>query len=281
MRFFRDLSVRAKLFGGFGAVLLLAIVVGVVLMSEMGTVNAGGVYIATNSLPSIKVVDQIHADENSYRAEELSNIVNTSQAASQAAVNAAVADNRQIQADFRSYKSMVSNAQDAQLLATAQSQWTAYIGATSTLLLLTSNTTQPKTVSLANSSTVTFNSLTPTMSAWVGLNDGLARSENAANASTYSSARTLGIGLLIMLALVATGIAFLVSRQIKQGVDVVLDRLISLRDKCATNLKAGIEALAHGDLTVPGAGGHAADRRIRPRTRSGRSRMPSTVFVTV
>ena len=47
------------------------------------------------------------------------------------------------------------------------------------------------------------------------------------------------------------GIAFLVSRSIKRAVDVVLDRLSSLRDKCAENLKAGIEALAHGDLTFP------------------------------
>ena len=54
MQFFRDLSVRAKLFGGFGAVLLLAVVVGSVLMIEMGNVNSGGVYIGSNAMPSVR-----------------------------------------------------------------------------------------------------------------------------------------------------------------------------------------------------------------------------------
>ena len=80
------------------------------------------------------------------------------------------------------------------------------------------------------------------------------------NASTYSSAKTIGIALLVIAVLLGLAIAFLVSRSIKSAVDVVLDRLSSLRDKCATNLKAGIEALAKGDLTVPGEGGHGADR---------------------
>ena len=251
MRFFRDLSVRAKLFGGFGAVLVLAVVVGVVMLSQMGTINAGGVYITTNSLPSIEVVSQIRADENAYRADQLWNITNTDAGLSNVPIGAAKAAAREIQADFGRYHSMISNAQDAQLLATARSQWAAYTSGTSVLLLASSNTKQSRTVALANSSAASFTALAKTIGPWTTLNDGLAKSNAASNASTYSSAQTLGIGLLVILALVAIGIAFLVSRQIKQGVDAVLDRLTSLRDKCATNLQAGIEALAHGDLTFP------------------------------
>jgi CHASE3 domain sensor protein len=43
MQWFRNLSVRAKLFGGFGVVLALTAIMGVVLLSELGTVNSGGV----------------------------------------------------------------------------------------------------------------------------------------------------------------------------------------------------------------------------------------------
>ena len=56
------------------------------------------------------------------------------------------------------------------------------------------------------------------------------------------------------------GIAFVVSRSIKRAVDVVFDRLGSLRDKCATNFKAGIEALREGDLTFAVKAVTAADR---------------------
>jgi hypothetical protein len=37
------MSVRGKLFGGFGLVLALSAVTGVLLISELGSVNSGGV----------------------------------------------------------------------------------------------------------------------------------------------------------------------------------------------------------------------------------------------
>ena len=79
----------------------------------------------------------------------------------------------------------------------------------------------------------------------------MGREKVKSNASTYSSAKTIGIVLLAITVLLGLGIAFLVSRSIKSAVDVILERLSSLRDKCAQNLKAGIEALATGDLTFP------------------------------
>ncbi|MBV9802084.1 MAG: methyl-accepting chemotaxis protein, partial [Solirubrobacterales bacterium] len=216
------MSVRAKLFGGFGVVLALAVVLGVVLIAQMGSVNAGGVYIATNSVPSIEVIDQIQGDEQAYRSDQLWNITNTDVALSAAPISALEAANAQIHADFQRYRSMISNAADARLLATAQSQWNAYVEATPKLNLAASNTTQKPIVALANSSAVTFMHLAPTTSAWVALNDGLAKSNAASNASTYSSARTLGIALLSLAVLLGLAIAFVVTRSIKRPADEML-----------------------------------------------------------
>ena len=47
MQFIRDLSVRAKLFGGFGAVLGLTAVLGVVLILQIGSVHSGGLISVT------------------------------------------------------------------------------------------------------------------------------------------------------------------------------------------------------------------------------------------
>ncbi len=250
VRSFRDMSLRTKLFGGYGLVLLLTVIVGVVLLSEIGNVNSGGVYIATNSLPSVEVIDQIRADENGYRADQLWNITNTDPKLSQAPITAAAAAAVQIESDFHRYRSMISNSQDAHLLATAQSQWATFTGSTGPLLLAASNTTQRTTVALANSSAFTFSSLTPTISAWVGLNGRLARSESAANASTYSSAKTIGIALVVIAVLLGLGIAFLISSSIKRTADVVLDRLASLCENGMTWLADGLQAFARGDLTL-------------------------------
>ena len=80
------------------------------------------------------------------------------------------------------------------------------------------------------------------------------RAQRAAEAGK-SSAVSSALLLLALISLAALAIAaltaFVVSRSIHRTARVVLDRLSSLRDHCATNLKAGIEALAEGDLTVP------------------------------
>jgi hypothetical protein len=51
------------------------------------------VYIATNSLPSVEVINQIRADEAKYRADQLWNITNTDVALSQAPISALNAAN--------------------------------------------------------------------------------------------------------------------------------------------------------------------------------------------
>ncbi len=218
----RNLSIRAKLFSGFGIVLAVSLVLGVVLMTEMGSVNSGGAYIAANTVPSIEVIDQIKADEQAYRADQLWNITNTNQALSAAPINGLKGANAQIQADFVRYQSMISNATDAHLLATARSQWATYVQATPKLNLAASNTTQKPIVKLANSSAITFTHLGPTITAWVGLNDQLAKSKASSNASTYSAARTLGIGLLLAALAIGFVIAFLLTRTITRGTSEML-----------------------------------------------------------
>jgi methyl-accepting chemotaxis protein len=252
MQFFRDLSVRGKLFGGFGVVLLLAVVVGVVLLSQMGTINAGGKYLGTNSLPSVVTIETIKADVIDYRRAQLAYILHATPAQAVTARSDWTADAAQIQTLLHRYGSMVSNSQDAQFLRSTQSGWSAYLRDTAQVVTLGASTTDhTAALALVSKTKPAFASLKQDADAWAKLNVNLANQKLQSNDSSYSSARTLGIGLLVVLALVAMGIAFMVSKSIKSGVDVVLDRLGSLRDHCASNLQAGIEALAKGDLTVP------------------------------
>jgi methyl-accepting chemotaxis protein len=56
--------------------------------------------------------------------------------------------------------------------------------------------------------------------------------------------------LTILAALLVAGVAgFVLSRSIRRSIAVVLDRLSSLRDRCATELDDGLRAFAAGDLT--------------------------------
>src|SRR5579875_4159359 len=71
MTFFRDLSVRWKLFGGFGAVLALTAIIGAVLIGQLGSVNRGGAVIDQNYLPTMDTLGQVKADVIDYRQAQL------------------------------------------------------------------------------------------------------------------------------------------------------------------------------------------------------------------
>ncbi|MGO9956900.1 MAG: methyl-accepting chemotaxis protein, partial [Solirubrobacteraceae bacterium] len=252
VQFFRDLSVRAKLFGGFGVVLVLAIVVGSVLMIEMGSVNSGGVYIATNSLPSVRDTKQVGLDITDYRRAQLQAVIERSNSLITVDLAQAGTDATRIATLLKNYqRSMVSNATDQRMLTQVQQGWSAYLSTASVLNTLARN----PNASIAAAATATdrtqqaFLNLQQQTVAWANDNVQWGNAQLTSNNSTYSTAKTLGIGLLVLVAVVALGIAFLVSRSIKAGVDVVLDRLRSLQDKCVTYIREGLEAFASGDLT--------------------------------
>ena len=251
MHMFRDLSVRAKLFGGFGAVLALAVIVGVVLLAQMGTVDSGGVYLGTNAVPSVKTIGLLDAAFGDYRVAQMDYVLETDRAAKQQLVAEWNATDARIQKDFTEYQSAFTNATDKKDWSTVKSEWAAYRAKTASLQAVGATGDNAASLALIRGSKASFDQASTTIDKWRTDNVGWAQDKVTSNASTFSSAKTIGIVLLVILALVAMAIAFLVSRSIKSAVDVILERLSSLRDKCATNLKAGIEALANGDLTVP------------------------------
>ena len=71
--------------------------------------------------------------------------------------------------------------------------------------------------------------------AWQKLNDGLATTYEASAASSYSSLQTLVIALLVITALLATGIAYFLTRGIKRSVDPILARLQLLMERCTSS----------------------------------------------
>jgi methyl-accepting chemotaxis protein len=251
VRFFRNMSVRAKLFGGFGAVLFVAVIVGVVLMSQMGNVNSGGVYLGTNALPSVEGIGIVDASAGDYHRNQLRYVIETDKAQMQAAVAGWKAADATIEKELNDYQKAFTNATDKREWASVKSQWAAYKAKTANIQTVGASGVNAQSLAAVRTSQAPFDALSKDIDKWRADNLAWADEKVKSNASTYSSAKTLGIGLLVLAVALGLGIAFLVSRSIKRAVDVVLDRLSSLRDKCAENLKAGIEALAHGDLTFP------------------------------
>ncbi len=233
--------------------LALTVILGAVMLSEIGSVNGGAVNIGANTLPSVEHIDQAALDAASARAELGQSMLETNPAtvtADLAVLKTDVADTSQV---LSSYASLVTpGTGDGPLWRAAQNQWAAYMRATSRGPALAenhSNAAAPLQVALVNSTYPMSTSLQQTFGAWRRLNVTIGNANVRRNASAYSSARLIGIALLAITVLIGLGIALAVSRSIKRAVDQVLDRLGSLRDHCIAYVQEGLEAFACGDLT--------------------------------
>jgi methyl-accepting chemotaxis protein len=245
----RDLSLRTKLLSGFGAVLLVTAVMGVVTLVQMNSVKSGGDFIAQNSLPATEYVGAISTDENQYRADQLWNITNNDPRVTSSIDAQLNQDDSSIQASFAKYRPTIVNAQDRALWNETHSEWAAYESATKLLNQPTSNSSQPAVVTLADSSAKTFTTLSNAINRWVTLNKGFATDQQHKNASTYNTAFLIGVILLVLAIVIGLAIALVLSSSIKRSVDLVLDRLTSVKDHSITYIEEGLKAFADGDLT--------------------------------
>ncbi len=249
MQFFRDMSVRGKLFSGFGVVLALTVVLGVVLLSQLSTVNSISQTVSGSDFPSVVQIGDMQRTLNDYWSSTVEGIVETNPSSRAGQAQAAALDAQTIDTDLRNYAKLAGAGQDTVDYHQVQAQWAAAKSADSPLLSSTIQNTPATQALVSKLDTQTFTPLQTLMTSWSGVNQKTAAADTRTSASTYSSALTLGIVLLVLAVVIGVGIAFLVSRSIKRGVDVVLDRLHQLQMKGMAHLREGLEALAGGDLT--------------------------------
>ena len=249
MRFVRDLSVRAKLFGGFGVVLVLSAVMGVTLLGELGNVNSGGAYIGKRSVPNIVAAGTIEIDIIDYRRAQLRYALETTAGQKAQARSNWAGDAAQIHTMLAGYGSLLISSRDAELWHSLQSQWSAYLRSTASLEALGASRSTAPAVALMQTTDAAFKDMKATANAWVTLNIGMVGQKLSSNASAYNAARKVGIALLVIL--IATGllIAWLVSRQFRAGVLAIQERLEMITGKGADRLKSMLEKLSEGDLT--------------------------------
>jgi methyl-accepting chemotaxis protein len=245
----KDLSVRTKLLSGFGAVLLVTAIMGIVTLMQMNSVKSGGDFIADNSLPAVEYVETIARNENQYRADQLWNITNNDPGRASSIIAQIGQDDATIQANFQKYKPTIVNANDRALWNETNSEWTAYKSGTKLLNLASSKSSQASVVALANSSAQTFTTLSDAIDRWVKLNENFAQDQQNKNASTYNTAFLIGIILLILALATGLGVALFLSGSIKKSIDLVLDRLTAVKDHSITYIEEGLKAFADGDLT--------------------------------
>jgi methyl-accepting chemotaxis protein len=214
-------SVRTKLFGAFGVVIALMIVLGVVAISKLGSVKTEADYLGTKSVNSALTTATVRsATANIRRIQNRLIFAEPNQRKDYFEKMKPFQEQLdKFLADFQQY---VGDAKDRELWEHTKANWAAYqaVIADHRDKILAGDIEGAKTV--LTDSEDKFNALMDAAGAWRDYNIKLADNAMEHSDATYGGARKVVIGLLAFAALLGGALAFLISRAITGGVGQML-----------------------------------------------------------
>ena len=229
---------------GFGAVLALSVICGVVMLLSLSKVNAAAARVGTRTLPAVQTINEIAYDLDDYQGA-WSTYVAVGADRSETR-NTIAGDATQMAQLLANYRDLVAGPGDARTFARVRSEWSAYRAAAQQIPAAVRTGAG---VDALQHTYITYGPLSQLVNTWTVGRQTLAAAQIAANHHTYVVARALGVGLLAAAVLLGLAIALTLSRSIKVRVGVVRDRLAGLESNCMTWLSDGLSAFAEGDLS--------------------------------
>jgi methyl-accepting chemotaxis protein len=222
---------------------------GVVVLLSMSSMNQRSSTVTGDTLPSIAAVDDMTISINTLVRHQREHLTLTNAKDKAGTTNEIRKDEAKFLADAATFLKVKQSAADQAGMARVHTLYEAYVAKTARFVSLSNAQKIPQGAALLASADPTFSAITDELTKLAVSQDVQATADNKAISSSYSSARMLTLVLLGTLLLLSAGVAVVLTRGIKRGVDPVLDRLRMLQDHCATDLRTGLERMAAGDLT--------------------------------
>ncbi|MCW3007684.1 MAG: methyl-accepting chemotaxis protein [Solirubrobacterales bacterium] len=247
----RRFSLRLKLFSGFGAVLILSVLIGVLALTKMSAMNDKADYVSTGVVPAVKAVQEIRANAGEYRRAQL-RYMSTDEAAMREKQSTTMKErDTSIARSLAVYAPTITGAADRSAFNRVQGEWNSYKRQSAGLRAAADAGDAKGAMAVYEGpANDTFVALNDDIAKWSALNERFALDAQHASQSTYDASQKLIIILLAIAIGFGMVVAFLLTRSISRGVHEVLDRLSRLGDNCVTDLRGGLQAVSDGDLTV-------------------------------
>ncbi len=254
MSFFnnRRVSVRTKLLGGFGTVLVLMVVLGLVAMSKASSLGDQAILVGRDTVPSIATIKEADKDLTNLRAHQWQLLASTAPAEIAELEKELGSDVGEVLEGIGGYeRRYASDDRDRELLTGVRTAFQAYADAVNApLLAAVKRGDRAGGERIIDGAQEEFDAIGAAVDPWLDYNEKVAAGALSQAEDDRSSSRTITIGLLLVALVFGFGIAVLLSRSIASGVRQILDRLSSLVERDTTDLQGALRHMADGDLTV-------------------------------
>ena len=123
----RDLPIAAKLGAGFGAVIVLIVVIALVGLARLGASNAHTEYVATDALPSVELIAGIKTSAFDYHGVALEEVLAVDPEEMPELDGELEAAATNVSKSLARYRGLVSDAHDRALYEQTAAAWKTYL----------------------------------------------------------------------------------------------------------------------------------------------------------
>jgi methyl-accepting chemotaxis protein len=245
----RDLPIAGKLGAGFGAVILLMVIIALTALSRLGASDADVRYVGANAMPSVELIAGVKTSAFDYHGVALEEVLAVDPEEMPELDGELAAAETNVSKSLERYRSLVSDPRDRALYEKTASAWKTYLSLIDGFTDSAHKLKGEEASERLDKGDDAFDATLVAIDKWQAYKDKIAAQTVQQSHATYKSSRTLMLALLLAAVALGVGIAVAITRQVKRVVSVVLERLGMLRDNCATDLRAALQGLAEGDLT--------------------------------
>jgi methyl-accepting chemotaxis protein len=246
MELWRDLPIGRKLAASFGLVVLLIGALTGVALWGMSSLSSAFENTATNVMPKIEAAEDVRtwaADLNGWQTGYV-----LDEGRSRADFEKSLASTKESVATLVARS---NDAEDKKAAAEITQALAAFVAFDAQIWDAVQTGQEAKAQQLV---------LGPAIELYTAFAKGTERyvkqaiAEGDAAQSSFASTKSTSVIIILAVAALAlafaVGIAIVVTRGIKGPIAAVLERMQSLEQRCVAGLRAGLEAMAGGDLTV-------------------------------
>ncbi|MFN8124822.1 MAG: methyl-accepting chemotaxis protein [Thermoleophilia bacterium] len=232
----RRIRVGQRLIAGFTLLILAVVAATGVGIWKMSTMKDKADFIAENPLVATAILGDLNKAVAHYRLAQLEHILATDPQAVSVQEARLKEEAATVDKALKDYAPTIASAEDKALFDKVSADWAEYQRVTEEAIALDNAGKDARARDLlAVEGTKVFDRMDEDVTAWIVLNDGLAKSAISGTQSAFSAAKVLLFAFVVIAVLAGIGLALLITRSITGPLTQLRERLAQVGD---------------GDLTV-------------------------------
>ena len=223
----KNMNVSSKLGLGFGILIILVILLGIISIQKMSSVNDQSTVISENWMPSLKVIEEINTATSDFRIAQYDHILSQTPEGMQKAEKDLADTLSTINESREVYEKLISSDEEKSLYIEFSKQFEHYLEINKELIVVSRENKTEEARKIMGKTKKEFGDFSATLLKLVQINvDGGAKANTIGN-EIYANAKILLISIMMICVVLSLLIALFITKSITASLKSVQDGMNS------------------------------------------------------